>query len=349
MFNIKPDSNAANRDQEFRDATIALTSWFIVNNLRTRIPIIDPILAKIYFDTYAIPIGENIDNIKEAASEYEPDIIRFFLLNQRQRCENIVANISKIFMNANIVLPIQCKPFFEEMINLSENIGQHNIQTKETQVLDSLRDTIIANSIDQAKSAQYVGRIDVPQHIPVKTAGKYILTDGEKGAYIFILIHALNKLYLPMFAGRDRNIKPNVYALTDMYEDSGTRFAKIVEYLKSALFMICISHDDRFNAACCGWLTPSIVPSIQDDMFSVVKTIAGRCRVLEGYYDSINKECARYGGFTIPQAICLPTNTTARLECFKPEKNAISLTYKFLVCQSFLSLLDYNNTEINNA
>lgn len=347
MFNIKPNQYADNRNQDYRNAGIALSSWFIVNNLRTVTPMVDPVLAKIYFDTYYIPIGDNIENIKEAASEYEPDIIRFFLLNQRQRCLDIMNEIGKIFMSTNIVLPIQCKPFFEEMITLSAKIQQHNIMTKETQVLDSLRDTIIANSLEQARGAHSIGRIDTPMHIPVKTSGKYILTDGEKVAYLNILQFALSNHYLPIASGATPKAVPNVYAMTDLYEDSGTRFAKVIEYLKSALFMICISYDNRFNCAGCSWLTPSIVPSVQEDMFGVIESIISGCRMLEGYHDNISKECARYGGFTIPQAICLPINTTAHLDCFKPEKNAISLTYKFLVCQAYLDLLGYKTTEIN--
>ena len=347
MFNIKPDLSEMNREAEYRNAGIALSAWFIVNNLRTVTPMIDPVLAKIYFDTYSIPIGENIENIKEAASEYEPDIIRFFLLNQRQRCLDILDEIGKIFQSTNIVLPIQCKPFFEEMINLSTKISQHNIMTKETQVLDSLRDTIIANSLKEEHAAHSIGRIDVPQHRPIKTSGKYILTDGEKAAYLNILQFALSNHYLPLTSGVTPTAVPNVYAMTDLYEDSGTRFAKVIEYLKSALFMICVSYDDKFNCAGCNWLSPSIVPSIQDDMFSVVESVATRCRSLEGYYENIKKECARYGGFTIPQAICLPVNTTAHLECFKPEKNAISLTCKFLMCQAFFDLLSYKTVMVN--
>ena len=349
MFNITPDVNATNRGQDWRNVTLALSSWFIVNNLRTKTPMVEPVIAKIYFDTYSIPIGENIDNLKEAANEYEPDIIRFFLLNQRQRCVDILDNVTKIFMDTNIVLPIQCKPFFEEMVTMSGNISQHNIQTKETQVLDSLRDTIIANSLEFRKSGVYgqggFARIAVPQHIPIRTSGKYILTDGEKQTYLRILGAAVNNLYMPMFSGVTPKSVPNVYALTDLYEDSGTRFAKVVEYLKCALFMICISYNDHLG--CGDWLSPNIVPSIQEDMFSVISNIAARCRLLEGYYDSIRKECARYGGFTIPQAICLPKDTVAHLECFKPEKNSTSLTYKFLVCQSYFALLDYKTVMVN--
>ena len=339
MFNIKADPAATNRDQAWRDTTIALSSWFIVNNLRTKTPMVDPVLAKIYFDTYAIPVGDDVENIKEAANEYEPDIIRFFLLNQRQRCEDIMNEINKIFRNINIVLPIQCKPFFEEMISLSEKIRQHNIQTKETQVLDSLRDTIIANSLEFKKNNSW--RIDVPQHIPIKTAGKYILTDGEKTAYINILENVVRNLYMPMFSSVAPTTVPNVYAMTDIYEDSGTRFAKVIEYIKSALFMICNSYDERISCGCC-CLGDSIVPSLQDDMFGIIDRIANKCHILEGYYDSIAKECSRYGGFTVAQAICLPINTQARLACFKPQKNAISLTYKFLVCQSYLNLLKHD-------
>lgn len=344
MFNIKADRSSTGRDQGWRDTALALSAWFMVNNLRTKTPMVDPVLAKIYFDTYAIPIGESISNIKEAANEYEPDIIRFFLLNQRQRCEDIMSEISRVFKNINIVLPIQCKPFFEEMITMSEKIRQHNIQTKETQVLDSLRDTIIANSLDYRKTVS--ARIDVPQHIPVRTSGKYILTDGEKASYLDILGHVVRNLYMPMFSGLTPSYVPNVYAMTDIYEDSGTRFAKVIEYIKSALFMICNSYDERIS---CGYCGPgeSVVPSLQDDMFGIIDSIAGRCETIKGYYDSIAKECSRYGGFTIPHAICLPPDTHASLACFKPEKNAISLTYKFLVCQSYFDLLSYKTVTVN--
>ena len=340
MFNIKLSTSNMDRSQDYRNILLALTSWFIVDQLRTKTPMVDPVLAKIYFDTYAIPIGEDVQNIKEAASEYEADIIRFFLLNQRERCCDIMSNISSIFRGTNIVLPIQCKPFFEEIMSLSEKLGQHNIQTKESQVLDSLRDTIVANSMEvQRTMSQNIGRINVPPHHPVSTSGKYILTDGEKAAYVMILNKIVNNLYLPLFSKVIGSAKPNVYGLTDIYEDSGTRFAKVIEYLKSALFMICTSYDEQF----CSWVTPTISTSIVEDRFSVIEGYAGKCRTLEGYDESISKECARYGGFTIPQAICLPLNTPAHLDCFKSEKNAISLTYKFLVCQAYQKLLGYES------
>ena len=91
-----------------------------MNNLRTKTPMVDPVLAKIYFDTYAIPIGESIDNIKEAANEYEPDIIRFFLLNQRQRCEDIMSEIREY------EIPSAEKEVFEkicEKIDLLDYVG----------------------------------------------------------------------------------------------------------------------------------------------------------------------------------------------------------------------------------
>lgn len=348
MFNITPSSTANDRSQDYRNATLALASWFVVNNLRTRTPDIDPVLAKIYFDTYCIAVGDDINNIKEAASEYEPDIIRFFLLNQRDRCLKILDEVANIFQNVNIVLPIQCKPFFEEMMNLSGSMQQHNIQTKETQVLDSLRDTIIANSLNEDRFTQGAfNRAISPEYIPVNTSGKYILTDDEKISYLGILQGAIRNHYLPITSGATPTAVPNVYAMTDLYEDSGTRFAKVIEYLKSALFMICISYDERLN--CGHWISPSIVPSIQDDMFGIIENLSTRCRSLEGWKDNIEKECARYGGFTIPQAICLPVNTKARLDYFKPEKNAISLTYKFLVCQTICALLSYKTKEIQHA
>ena len=347
MFKITADATTNNRDQDYRNATIALTSWYIINNLRTKTPIIDPVLAKIYFDTYYIPIGENIENIKEASNEYEPDIIRFFLLNQRQRCCDIFRNIQAIFNAGNIVLPIQCKPFFEEMVTMSENLGQHNIQTKETQVLDSLRDTIIANSLENQKSGYYrTYGISIPEPIQTRTSGKYILTDGEKSAYLMMLNRAITNLYMPMFSGVSPTYVPNIYAMTDLYEDSGTRFAKVIEYIKSALFMICITYDERLGYA--PWTTSS-VPSVQDDMYGIIERLASRCRILEGYYDSVKKECSRYGGLTIPQAICLPMNTTAHLDCFKPEQNAISPTFKFLTCQAYLNLLNYQPEGEPNA
>ena len=339
MFSITPSPTPNDRNQDYRNAVLALASWFIVNNLCTRTPNIDPVLAKIYFDTYFIPIGDELNNIKEAASEYEADIIRFFLLNQRDRCLKILDEIGAIFMSTNIVLPVQCKPFFEEMMNLTGNTRQHNIQTKETQVLDSLRDTIIANSLNEQRfSMMQAGRANAPEHIPVKTSGKYILNDNEKLMYLSILQQAIGNHYLPMTNSNSKRAV-NVYAMTDLYEDSGTRFAKVIEYLKSALFMICISYDERLG--CGSWIAPSIVPSIQDDMYGIIERLSGYCSSLDGWRDSISKECARYGGFTIPQAICLPVNTKAHLDCFKPEKNAISLTYKFLVCQTICALLSH--------
>ena len=311
----------------------ALQHWFIINSLQKNRPLIDPILAKIYFDTYCIPCPANLDDIKELANEYEADIIRFFLTCQHMRCQATLKCLEENFKNTSIVLPIQCKPFFEEMLTMSENIKQHNIMTKETAVLDSLRDTIIGNSIKE-KYSNFQRLINPePQH--VATSGGYILTDEEKLAYLGILSSAIYKHFSPLFNPKDTK-GSRVYALTDIYQDSATRFERIVDYIKSALFMVCKSLDDRICVGC--WAASSIVPGVQEDMYSTIKLLWHNTGMTDRI-DEISKEAAKYGGLSLNHAICLPVSNTVNLNGFKLEKNAISLTYKFFVCQSVLAMM----------
>ena len=321
-----------NKQTEFQCAIDALEHWFIINSLKTKPPLVDAILAKIYFDTYNIPCIETIDEIKQLSKEYEADIIRFFLTCQYMRCNYARKFIQDAFKNINIVLPIQCKPFFEEMLTLYEKMQQHNIMTKESEVLDSLRDTIISNSLNDQ---EYHALFRPQNPVRIITSGNYILTDDEKMAYLGLLSSAIYKHFSPMFGQNIGHHADRVYALTDIYQDSGTRFERVIDYIKSALFMVCASIDKRI--CCPNWATKSIVPSTQEDMFSVIELLYRNAGLDGSILDDINKNVSKYGGLSITHAICLPCETPADLQIFSLEKNAISLTYKFFVCQSMLS------------
>lgn len=311
----------------------AVACWFIVDNLRTQYPLVDTTLAKIYFRTYGIPIGNDPADLQEALNEYEADILRFFLCNQRQRCMDVVVRVSKLMKNNSVILPVQCKQFINEMLNLNATIGTHNAFTKETEVLDSLRDTIIGNSLDP-KYITYAAGAKMTSN----TTGQYILNSYEVDAYLKILTAAVDELYDPLFGIKGR--KRPLYALTETYEDSGTRFMKVVDYLKAALFMVCTSLDTKGFSRFPEWLSPhSAVPSLQDDMFEAFKAFIRCGDYKETMMDKIASEASEYGGLSLTHAICLPHGNNVVLDTDRLKKNANSLTYKFLVCQEYLSCI----------
>jgi len=139
-----------------------LCSWFILNCLKRNYPIVDPILAEIYFQTYGINTqGLSKEAYGQLMTEYNDAILKFFLSCQRQRCLDMIENVrakrngKSLSETVMLAVPSQCKPFFEEMLVLNRELKTYNLFTKETQVLDSLRDTIVANSIN----SHYVSNI----------------------------------------------------------------------------------------------------------------------------------------------------------------------------------------------
>lgn len=346
MFNI----DYAHTDSDFqhnwtsRYSALAemLSCWFILNSLKPQYPLVDTTLAKIYFRTYEIPVGNAKEDLQEAMQEYEPDILRFFLCCQRQRCLDIVDRIANHATAQSMILPVQCKQFISEMLNLNSSMGTHNAFTKETEVLDSLRDTIIGNSIGNKYHSYAGGCKDGGSSNTI--TGQYILNSYEITAYLNILRHAVEDLYAPLFGIRGSQYNRPLYALTETYEDSATRLSKVIDYLKTGLFMVCTSIDSKISFAYPTWMSPSsAVPSIQDDMFAIIDHMItsggpGRCDV-NVITDKIRREVSQYGGLSVTHAICLPHGNHVSLDVDNLKKNANSLTFKFLYCQEFLSMI----------
>lgn len=325
-----------------------LCSWFMLNCLKKNYPVVDPILAEIYFRTYGI----NTDGISKEAfgqlmTEYNDAILRFFLCCQRQRCLDIIDTIGRnqdLISNAMIAIPAQCKPFFEEMLILDKELKTHNAFTKETQCLDSLRDTLVSNSllnryISRAVITPREGSVSWRDRTNTAMNVTYIVSPGEFNAYVNILYSAVIDLYRPLF-NLDRDNKSNrpLYALNETYEDSGTKFSKIVDYIKSMLYILCSSLDNQCIIHDPNYFWNSNVPKCMDEAFREV--VEETMRVGEGtcQYDKILKAVATYGGLNLNHAICIPTQSTVDLtDRFVFKKCNTSMTYKFLCCQEFMA------------
>lgn len=327
-----------------------LCSWFMLNCLKKNYPVVDPILAEIYFRTYGI----NTDGISKEAygqlmTEYNDAILRFFLCCQRQRCLDIIDTIGRnqdLISNAMIAVPAQCKPFFEEMLILDKELKTYNAFTKETQCLDSLRDTLVSNSLLN----RYISRaVTTPRESNISWRNKsntamnvsYIVSPGEFNAYVNILYSAVIDLYRPLF-NLDRDNKSNrpLYALNETYEDSGTKFSKIVDYIKSMLYILCSSLDNQMIIHDPNYFWNSNVPKCMDEAFREVVEESTHVGVDEGNSQcgKILKAVATYGGLNLNHAICIPTQSTVDLtDRFVFKKCNTSMTYKFLCCQEFMA------------
>lgn len=334
--------------------TNLLCSWFILNCLKKNYPVIDPILAEIYFQTYGInTLGLSKEAFERLTTEYNDAILRFFLSCQRQRCIDIINTAKRCVMLGDdtpqvgtslmIAVPSQCKPFFEEMLILDKELKTYNAFTKETQCLDSLRDTLVSNSI----SSRYLTSSRARWWAPgpggysnrTNTVGSmsYIVSQGEFNAYVNILYNAVIDLYRPLFnLDRDKKVKRPLYALNETYEDSGTKFSKIVDYIKTMLYILFVSYSEELLIH-----EPNIfwtcLPTSMNDAFT---KILGRIRedYSVPYQTDIMQAVAIYGGLNINHAICLPSNTTVDLtDRFVFKKSNTSLTYQFLCCQEFIT------------
>ena len=327
-----------------------LCSWFILNCLKKNYPVVDPVLAEIYFRTYGI----NTDGLSKEAfgqlmTEYNDAILRFFLCCQRQRCLDIIELLGKnqdIINNAMIAVPSQCKPFFEEILVLDKELKTYNAFTKETQCLDSLRDTLVSNSLLN----RYISRsVTTPREGNISWRNKsnsamnisYIVSPGEFNSYVNILYSAVIDLYRPLFnLDRDKQAKRPLYALNETYEDSGTKFSKIVDYIKTMLYILCSSLDNQCIIHDPNYFWNSNVPKYMDEAFREVVEESTHVGVDEGtsQYDKILKAVATYGGLNLNHAICIPSKSNVDLtDRFVFKKCNTSMTYKFLCCQEFMT------------
>ena len=330
-----------------------LCSWFILNCLKRNYPLVDPIMAEIYFQTYGINTdGLSKDAISKLMTEYNDAILRFFLSCQRQRCLDII-NIrgrnQNLIENAMIAIPAQCKPFFEEMLVLDKELKTYNAFTKETQCLDSLRDTLVSNSLLNRYASRSVttpreGNMSWRNRSNTAMNIAYIVSPGEFNAYVNILYSAVIDLYRPLFnLERDKHAKRPLYALNETYEDSGTKFSKIVDYIKTMLYILSSSLDNQMIIHDPNYFLTSNVPLHMDEVFrEVIETTSVDQCVPQ--YDKIMKAVATYGGLNLDHAICIPSKSEVDLtDRFVFKKCNTSMTYKFLCCQEFMT------NALNNA
>ena len=328
-----------------------LCSWFILNCLKRNYPIVDPILAEIYFQTYGINTqGLSKEAYGQLMTEYNDAILKFFLSCQRQRCLDMIENVrakrngKSLSETVMLAVPSQCKPFFEEMLVLNRELKTYNLFTKETQVLDSLRDTIVANSINSHYVSNIARRIDMPLN-PNRsnTTGSmtYIISQGEFEAYTNILHSAVIDLYRPLFnLDRDKQVKRPIYALNETYEDSGTKFSKIVDYIKTLLFILCISYDEEMLLKHPNFFWTSCIPTSMTDVFNRIIDMAKEA-IPGPLAKDITRTVASYGDLNLNHAICLPSNTTVNLsDRFVFRKSNTSITYQFLCCQEFITCVN---------
>jgi hypothetical protein len=343
---LQLDYNESPRQREPLKLYI-LCSWFILNCLKKNYPVVDPILAEIYFRTYGI----NTDGLSKEAygqlmTEYNDAILRFFLCCQRQRCLDIIELLGKnqdVINNAMIAVPSQCKPFFEEILVLDKELKTYNAFTKETQCLDSLRDTLVSNSILNRYISHSIttNREGSPwrrSNSNTAMSISYIVSPGEFNAYVNILYSAVIDLYRPLFnLDRDKQSKRPLYALNETYEDSGTKFSKIVDYIKTMLYILCTSLDNQLIIHEPNYFWNSNVPKYADEAFDEVVNIATREQCVP-QHDKIMKAVATYGGLNLNHAICIPSKSNVDLtDRFVFKKCNTSMTYKFLCCQEFMT------------
>ena len=328
-----------------------LCRWFMLNCLKRDYPRVDPILAEIYFQTYGInTLGISKESFKELMTEYNDAIISFFLSCQRQRCLEIIDfirdyvlgdNGSKI-ANMMIAVPAQCKPFFKEVLVLDRESKTYNVFTKETQCLDSLRDTLVANSASMQRYSQYSRKAYTRATNTSNTVGSmcYIVSPGEFSAFINIVREAVIGLYRPLFnLESDRGVKNSRFFKKEIYEDSGTRFSKIIDYIKTLIYILCTSIDEDRITIGPDWYWATSLPYAMHDAFeTVLKEVKDSYTC--PYMIEIRKALSIYGGLHINHAICLPTNTTVNLaDRFTFSKSTNTRAYEFLCCQEFIECM----------
>jgi len=331
-------------DYNFNMKYIALTNlfsaWYMLNCLKREIPLIDPILARIYFSEYGIETADLTDkDISEMAKVYSPAIAAFFMRCQIQRCENIIDRFGKVGYDNRlphaITLPLQCKQFFLELLNLNSSNNIENVSTKETQCLDSLRDAMIVNNtITASKVVGWDGGYKA------KNDSEYQITPDQFALYTDIIHNAVVDLYRPL------------KALDETYEDWGTKFRRIIDYIKTLVFMVtrdAIMSEDwlsSYQATSDSITNPLAIlkaPFVDLGFNNEIFTRATRA-VQRAYgrnlVPAVESAVAPYSSLKLEHAICLFHNSNAKLDTSKMPQNNNTETFKFLCCQEYIVNLD---------
>jgi len=339
------DLNFAKIDRySFEMKYIALTNlfaaWYMLNCLKLSDPLVDTTLARIYFSEYGIETADlSNKDVAEMAKEYSPSVIKFFRKCQIQRCENIIDRFGKIGYDNRlphaITLPLQCKEFFLELLALNANNTTENITTKETQCMDSLRDAMIVNN-----TMSVTGRGEWGNWMGNKLDGEYKITPDQFATYTDIIHNAVIDLYRPL------------NALDETFEDWGTKFRRVIDYIKTLVFMV--TRDVAFNSEYFSYQmareedivnplavlkAPFVNLGFGSSLFEHAKNAVKRATRYD-LVSMVESVVAPYSSLKLEHAICLFHDSNAKLDTSKLPQTNESETFKFLCCQEFIVNLD---------
>lgn len=314
------------------------SAWYILLSLKSSLPVVDPILTRIYLTEYGMnTVGMTDQDLAEAGTEFTKDIQRFFVKCEIQRLENIVDRFGKIGcdprLRHGITLPVQCKEFFIELMNLETGDAiepNTKLAMKETQCMDSLLSSMIINNTYTSISRRSDSAL-------VRTSKDYQISPEEMSRYANIIHGKIIALYSP------------IHGINAKHESWEVKFRKIVDYVKTLVYMT--SRDITAQEYLYLWksayapsqnLNPGIfnTPIIgvwdKDELFKCATTEAA------DYTDAnqIKKIVMPYSGLSISQAICLFHNTNAQLDLTKLGQSEDTDAFKFLCCQEYIYNLD---------
>ena len=335
---FETSAKKSNDSWSWRNIALAnlFSAWYMLLSLKTTLPTIDTNLVRIYLTEYGMDLtGLQDSDISEIGKEYYEEIQKFFIKCQIQRCENIVDRFGKVGCDPRLphrmTLPLQCKEFFLELLNLKSQNEVISTHTKETQYLDSFLSSLIINHT-------YTARYRVSNNYDewkVNTSNDYDVSPEQFSQYTDIIHKEIEHLYRPP-VGVDAT-----------HESWDVVFKRIVDYIKTLIFMTsrdAMTRESIYTGDKSGSqnLTPTIfnTPVIgvwdKEELFKCATICSSN--IIDTKI--VNATIMPYSTLNIDHAICLFHDTNAQLDVSKRKQNANTDTFKFLCCQEYIYQID---------
>ena len=338
MFDIDTNSSRGRYLLDGIAVTDLYSAWYMLLTMNPNQPLVDPILAKIYFSEYGVNTdGLSDESVMAMATVYDAKIRSYYRRCVVQRLVDIIDRFGKICYDPRlphrITLPAAARPHFEGIVHSQEPavINEHD---KIIHLVDGFVSALTAN---QAFNVQY-NRGGTLQ----AEADEGFQVDCEDFAtYVEMIRKAVIGLYRPSGT------------LDEAHEDWGTKYRRVASYIKALVYMAL--HDTTYLGHYHSWVavrdgakdttaflygSPYLHLDNPDRLFQLAT------RFMMDYYDleklctAIREAVHPYGGLAMRHAICLPHNTNAKLDLKKIPGSSKTTTFKFLCCQEYIERLD---------
>lgn len=310
-------------------------AWYMLLKLNPKLPLVDETLARIYFGEYGVNLeGLSTKTVMAMATEYQSKIRFFYQRCLVQRLTDIVDRFGKICydprLEHHITLPAAAKPHFEGIVR-TFNPGVVNENEKVIHLADGLVGSLTVNQAYNATSARNGIVYGEPD-------SGFVVSCRDFATYAEMVRKAVANLYRPSGG------------LNETHEDWGTKFRRIVNYIKVLVYMAL--HDVTFINHHEIWVRetihsrdflygcPFIVMDSPEMLFKLAVQYMYTSYNLARVSKAVKNAVEPYGGIAMRHAMCLLHKTNAKLDLTDVPGSRETETFRFLCCQEFIERSD---------